>query len=151
MFLHRPRGGRVPESLRTRAGHAYELGRVRDTSPVGRGKAEVASGPPLGDTFKGQVNLSLATLSNVLWTNNCRSTDTEPSTSPAPLMEEQTEDEDILVKQSCHDSGIDIREGATNPIVVPISSKKVRTRTVGLYKSTQSPNLKAFSVKEITI
>lgn len=54
-----------------------------------------------------------------------RSTDTEPSTSPAPLLEEQTEDEDILTKHSCHDSGIDIRESAPLPMVVPISAKKV--------------------------
>lgn len=53
--------------------------------------------------------------------------DTEdgPSVSPAPLLEEHIEEDDSLAKESCHDSGIDIRD--TNiPIVAPVPTKKVR-------------------------
>ncbi|XP_017782920.1 PREDICTED: uncharacterized protein LOC108567137 isoform X17 [Nicrophorus vespilloides] len=47
------------------------------------------------------------------------------SASPGPLAEEQIEEEDdLLTKQSCHDSGIDIRDTSIPPIV-PVASKKV--------------------------
>lgn len=49
-----------------------------------------------------------------------------PASSPNLLQEEQVESEDdSLVKQSCHDSGIDIRETSVPPVQT-IPAKKVK-------------------------
>lgn len=44
--------------------------------------------------------------------------------APAVAEEHIDEEEDSLAKESCHDSGIDIRESSLPPIV-PIPTKKV--------------------------
>lgn len=53
-------------------------------------------------------------------------TDEMPIISAGILQEEQIgeEDEESLVKESCHDSGIDIRESSQPPIVA-VQTKKV--------------------------
>lgn len=58
--------------------------------------------------------------------------ETPPVSSTGPLTEEQVDEsteEDSLVKESCHDSGIDIRDTSIPPIVPVQSNKKVRIFT----------------------
>lgn len=61
----------------------------------------------------------------------CRSMETEdtpPVSSAGPLTEEQVDEvteEDSLVKESCHDSGIDIRDTSIPPVVPVQTNKKV--------------------------
>lgn len=54
--------------------------------------------------------------------------DTPPVSNTGPLTEEQVDEsteEDSLVKESCHDSGIDIRDTSIPPIVPVQTNKKV--------------------------
>lgn len=54
--------------------------------------------------------------------------DTPPVSSAGPLTEEQVDEsteEDSLVKESCHDSGIDIRDTSIPPVVPVQTNKKV--------------------------
>lgn len=50
-------------------------------------------------------------------------TDELPAVSASSLQEEHEEEEEQLAKESCHDSGIDIRETSLPP-VIPIQTKK---------------------------
>lgn len=54
--------------------------------------------------------------------------ETPPVSNTGPLTEEQVDEsteEDSLVKESCHDSGIDIRDTSIPPIVPVQTNKKV--------------------------
>lgn len=48
-----------------------------------------------------------------------------PVISRSSLQEQVDEDTESLNKESCHDSGIDIRESSLPPIPPPIPNKKV--------------------------
>lgn len=59
--------------------------------------------------------------------------ETPPVSSAATLTEEQVDEsteEDSLVKESCHDSGIDIRDTSIPPIIPVQTNKKVSTAAV---------------------